>query len=650
MSTKKLIGRIPISKGEYVAGNTYNRLSQVTLYGSTYQSKVDGNTSTPAILDDNGDVQHANTDQWLVIADGREAYNAGDRTSFFSKMEDPEGRMQITTDGDGKIMAYRDKDGVQYEHKLSVNHLELSDAAANEVNKAFKSAGIKMDNPSDFSKDSHIELPIPRISAQVRLYAPYLPTTKSDNIEAEIEYNDKDGNYFRKPVILNAQGSSSMTYYVKNMAIDIADGSEIKFGDFPTQDSFHLKKYYIDAFRGQCIVGYHLMEQVYKSRPIGEQYPYEQYILNDSTDNGLKDVKKDFFTGAKCHPDGFPIIITWVNSNTNEEIDIGIYTWNLKKSKEVYYCDKKKAENIILDGEIQVDTLFGGKINWSAFEIRNPKSLKNLDGSKYDGDNPKELSDTDELSKKVKDYIVRLSGFEEAINANKTKDTFKEYFLVEPFKDYFLVSNILFNYDGFRKNWIWCTWDGIHWVPTAYDMDSIFGSCWNGTCVETISLNRNLALNNVNNFSSLFWDEIVERYKELRDNGIFSVDNILNILREWINAIGYDNYKKELETLYPQTPSYREANIAKEWKLIAYASIGDSTQYDATTQYHIGDKCYCGSPSYRFECVEDCIGVNPFTKTYDKEPYYCGYFNSLIRVKNWLEKRIAYLDSVYNYK
>lgn len=248
----------------------------------------------------------------------------------FSHIEDPEGRTEITTDAEDNVLGYRDSEGTRHEHKISASHINLSEEAAKEVNEAFKSAGIKMENPSDFSKDSHIELPIPRIAAQVRIYAPKLPTTKQDNIEADIEYNDKDGNYFRKPVILNAQGSSSMNYYVKNMAIDINDGSEIKFGDFPTQDSFHLKKYYIDAFRGQCIVGYWLMEQVYKSRPAGQQYPYEYSYSNNSVTDGFGDLKKDFFNGAKCHPDGFPIIITWVNSETNKETWMGIYTWNLK--------------------------------------------------------------------------------------------------------------------------------------------------------------------------------------------------------------------------------------------------------------------------------------------------------------------------------
>ena len=42
------------------------------------------------------------------------------------------------------------------------------------------------------------------------------------------------------------------------------------------------------------------------------------------------------------------------------------------------------------------------------------------------------------------------------------------------FIDYYIISQLLYNLDGFAKNWIWCTWDGEHWAPTLYDVDSIF--------------------------------------------------------------------------------------------------------------------------------------------------------------------------------
>lgn len=562
----------------------------------------------------------------------------------FSHIKDPEGRTEITTDAEGKILGYRDSEGTRHEHKISAKHLELSDEAATEVSNAFKAAGIKMENPSDFSKDSYVELPIPRIAAQVRLYAPKLPTTKQDDIEAEIEYNDKDGNYFRKPVILNAQGSSSMLYYVKNMAIDINDESTIKFGDFPAQDSFHLKKYYIDIFRGQCIVGYHLMEQVYKSRPIGKQYPYELLQENESTISGYGDIKKDFFTGAKCHPDGFPINITWVNAKTNEEKDMGIYTLNLKKSKEVYGMNKKNAKNIHLDGVIDGSTLFDGEINWSSFEIRNPKSLKDVNGNKYDGDNPKELSETDSFSKQVKDAIVRLSGINASIKSNDTKETYEKYLLVNPTIDYLLVSDLIYNYDGFQKNWQWCTYDAQHWCPTLYDVDSIFGSYAFGYKIIPNSENdRHLYIFNLH---TVYKEEIRARYAELRNSGIFSVDNIIALFNDWTERIGYNGYSKEIK-LYPETPSYRDPKLNKQWAMWYKISTSDVEDYSETKQYNEGD--YCWYQDSLFVAKESVIGIPPVFELYKNAPHVGGYYNSIGRIKNWLTKRIIYLDTYYNY-
>ena len=564
----------------------------------------------------------------------------------FSHIEDPEGRMEITTDADDKVIGYRDSEGIRHEYKISTEHIELSDEAAKEVNEAFKSAGIKIENLFDFSKDSHIELPIPRIAAQVRLYAPKLPTTKTDNIEATLEYIDKDGNYFHKPIILNAQGSSSMSYYVKNMAIDINDGSEIKFGDFPTQDSFHLKKYYIDVFRGQCIVGYWLMEQVYQTRPVGKRYPYEMLSDEYSPYTGNGKVDEDFYTGAKCHPDGFPINITWINTKTKIEKDMGIYAWNLKKSKEIYHANKKNTEHIILDGIIDNVTLFGGNVDWTQFEIRNPKSLIDIDGKKYDGDSPKELSETDSNSKKVKDYIQRLSGAKAALKASNTKETFEKYFIVDSFLDYFIVSQVLYHLDGFRKNWIWCSWDGIHWTPTLYDVDSIFGSHWNGTYVVPNSDKQMiLGVANVLNLSTLYADEIKARYKQLRDANVFSVKNIVGLLKNWVEKVGYDNIEKEI-TLYDDIPSYRDPKINDGWELVAYNNAADTYSYEQT--YNKENTCvYKG---YAFKATKSVVGVPPLAGSYLHGPLYCGFFNSIKRVSVWLTNRLAFLDTTYEYK
>ena len=384
---------------------------------------------------------------------------------------------------------------------------------------------------------------------------------------------------------------------------------------------------------------------------MGQQYPYEYSYSNDSVTDGFGDVKRDFFTGAKCHPDGFPIIITWVNSNTQEETWMGVYAWNLKKSKEVYYADKKKVENIILDGNLGNKQIWGGVIDWSSFEIRNPKSLKDINEEKYDGDKPKELSNTDSVSKQVKEYLTRLSKACADLKTNKTKEIFEKYFLVNPFIDFFLVSQITYNWDGFSKNWIWCTWNGNLWTPTLYDVDSIFGLYMQGLSIreesatsELLGISTDIPSGYLN---LLYLEEITTRYKELRDLGIFTVDNIVGLLSHWIDSVGYENLKSDLK-FYNETPSYRSSNTTSKWSYIQWSwNPNNPAAFDISTTYNKGDKVYFYGGVY--EANETVIGEYPCYPLHAQYPHVGGFHNSLLRVKNWLQKRIEFLDNQYKY-
>lgn len=577
------------------------------------------------------------------------------KQALFNKYNDAEDRLEIVVDANNKVISYRDKDGVLNEYKINTRefaseHLNLTNGNAVEIQDALRRAGVTFQTPNDFSEKTNIEIPIPRVCASARILVPKMPTTKTADIEGYLEYYDKDGNYFKKAIILNSQGSSSMGYIRPdgsqgNLSVDFAD-CKIKFGNWVAQDSFHIKKYYIDAFRGQCVVGYHLMEQVYQTHPYGEKKPYDTIIQNGSVTDSLGKFKKDYNTGALCHPDGFPVVI-YVNTG-GEDIFYGVYAWCLKKHRDNYYCDKANPDNIILDGVITKSTLFGGQIDWTQFEIRNPKDLVDINGNEYDGDNPKELSNTDELSAAVKNNIVRLSGVVDAMTANNSKETFEQYFLPKYFIDYYIISQVIYNVDGFHKNWIWCTWDGQHWTPTLYDVDSIFGMMPIGTYVNGASANTELLGEVVTSYLTQFYsDEIKERYHELRDKGVFSVDNIVGLLESWIKRIGYQNLKDDLER-FNQTPSYRKSYLNDEvWELVSYSWNTSNNDYDKDKTYNVGDTCYFYG--YLMKAKIQNIGLAPFSQIYSNHPQASGFYNSLARVKNWLTERISFLDSSYNY-
>jgi hypothetical protein len=55
----------------------------------------------------------------------------------------------------------------------------------------------------------------------------------------------------------------------------------------------------------------------------------------------------------------------------------GIFTFALKKHRDNYNLNSKKSNNIHIDGQFypKRGRLFNGDINWTRFEIRNPKNL-----------------------------------------------------------------------------------------------------------------------------------------------------------------------------------------------------------------------------------------------------------------------------------
>ena len=433
-------------------------------------------------------------------------YNAKSETipEEFSHIEDPERRMEIVTDTDGKVMSYRDSSGKKHEHDMEVTNLEVSNLnlqgnSVNNIQDALKANGFEVKSRIDWSEyiskngDYPLNLPTPRcarlniisnsdLTQLSKLGLSGAIEGKNYNIPAVIEFWDMQGNYFKKNAYLSGQGSSSMKYIKKNIAIDLFDseiGGEsfsVKFGEWVPQDSFHLKAYYTDPFRGIGVIGYSIYNDIVKTRGLEKDYVWKRALLNtdiitptNPNVNGKKEVLLYTESGARCFPDGFPCMVF-----QNGEF-WGLYSFQLKKHRSNYCLNKKTAEHIHLDGNISETSLFNANgdssliqwknINKVGFEIRNPKPLYLMDGSVYDADiNSGELIDeTSEFydeSKhktcaKVKKYIIDFSKTvstiktaEDVYLGNKTdenlkaiKDTLETYFDSENLIDYLMGSS-----------------------------------------------------------------------------------------------------------------------------------------------------------------------------------------------------------------
>lgn len=610
-------------------------------------------------------------------------------------IEDQEERMELITDSDDKILGYREKDGTKVEKKMRVASLHVEDG--NDFIKYLKGKGYNI-NACDMSNDDYIRIPNQPRKAIVNISGvSNMPTSKTQNLHAWIEVWTLDGIYFKKRVILNAQGSSSLYLAKKNFAVDICndewigdDTCKVKIGNWVSQDSFHFKAYYTDAFRGAGVVCYKLFDEISKSRGLHNDRAYKRYY-KDSTSasygiNQNAEIAYDFGDEARTFPDGFPCIVYFKGEF------LGVFSWQLKKHRDNMKMSKNKAENIHLDGFIR-QNLFSANgtlpstawnpMSEQGFEIRNPKSLICMDGSKYDADKNKVqelIDDTSEsydasnknmkLSFQVKKYIIALSKYDTELTeveaqieaGSKTKDDIKKEidnrYDVNGIIDYLCFSNVIANYDGFGKNWQIGSWNGVRFGVYPYDLDGVFGDFFDGTFsfspkdnfMEPISL-----MGNKKGYGGTYWvykyfaTELKKRYSELR-KAILTADNIINLLTDWCSRIGTDDFKQEYDR-WKQSPCHRDSNINTEYYTpCTYTDAGITASgqkvWDKDTTYTAGS--YVVFEHLAFKVIKDCTNVSPVTKYYSERPFYLGHYDSIYRVKKWLEERLPLVDNLIN--
>ena len=612
-----------------------------------------------------------------------------------TSIEDQEERMELITDSDDKILGYREKDGTKVEKKMRVDSIHVEDG--NDFINYLKGKGYNI-NACDMSNDDYIRIPNQPRKAIVNISGvSNMPTSKTQNLQAWMEVWTLEGIYFKKRVILNAQGSSSLYLAKKNFAVDICndewigdDTCKVKIGNWVSQDSFHFKAYYTDAFRGAGVVCYKLFDEISKSRGLHNDRAYKRYY-KDSTSasygiNQNNEIAYDFGDEARTFPDGFPCVVYFKGDF------LGVFSWQLKKHRDNMKMSKSKAENIHLDGFIRQNLFSANGIlpstAWNpmseqGFEIRNPKSLICMDGSKYDADKNKVqelIDDTSEsydasnknmkLSFQVKKYIIALSKYDTELTeveaqieaGNKTKDDIKKEidnrYDVDGIIDYLCFSNVIANYDGFGKNWQIGSWNGVRFGVYPYDLDGVFGDFFDGTFsfspkdnfMEPISL-----MGNKKGYGGTYWvykyfaTELKKRYSELR-KAILTADNIINLLTDWCSRIGTDDFKQEYDR-WKQSPCHRDSNIHTEYYTpCTYTDAGITASgqkvWNKDTTYTAGS--YVVFEHLAFKVIKDCTNVSPVTKYYSERPFYLGHYDSIYRVKKWLEERLPLVDNLIN--
>ena len=604
-------------------------------------------------------------------------------------LEDIEGRMEIVTDAENKVMSFRDSQGKKHEHDMEVTNLDVSNInlqgnSVNNIQDALKANGFKIKASIDWSDylsnngKSPLYIPEPRCARINISGIDSMPTSKTTNAKAYFEMWDMQGNYFKKKVIINAQGNSTMSFPKKSFACDFfdedwgGDSFAIKFGNWVPQDSFHFKAQYADFFRGISIVAYKLVQEVWASRSPIYGNPWKKALLSSKTitsgshiNEGFNDLSLQKDTDAKCVPDAFPCVV-YLNGEF-----YGVFNWALKKHRDNYHMSKSSATHIHLDGG---SNEFLSPLNWTKFEIRNPKGLltnvKTSNGfESYDGDNPKELLGEETegydasnkkhiLSNKVKKSVIAFNKMARELNSmtneNGGEDYLKKHYDIDNLIDYYVLQYVLADEDVLY-NWQWVTYDGTKWFVCEYDKDRTFGQIFNCPGVRP----ADQMLNSINitddnyPFKYVYTyhkEEIKARYAELKKLGIFTPEHLINLVKVWCDRFSQEDMEKEFSK-WKESPCNRDSNINTEYWKVKGSSYQTSANnpYDNDKTYSVGSICSYGKGRNTiFECIKESVGNPPITKFYEHVPYDLGYRDSIWRVVKFITERFEYIETEIN--
>lgn len=146
----------------------------------------------------------------------------------------------------------------------------------------------------------------------------------------------------------------------------------------------------------------------------------------------------------------------------------------------------------------------------------------------------------------------------------KFKGEFENYFILDAMTFYYLFTEVFLMMDNRAKNMFLTTFDGKHWFPIPYDMDSAIGINNEGQLVldynleDTDYVGDSAVFNGQDsvlwiNFRKCFFSKVREMYNTLRSGGEFSYDKIATKMKnhqdEWAEVLW--NIDAELKYLIP---------------------------------------------------------------------------------------------------
>ncbi|MFT8710531.1 MAG: CotH kinase family protein [Sporolactobacillus sp.] len=304
---------------------------------------------------------------------------------------------------------------------------------------------------------------------------------------------------------ISIQGDSSAGYPQKNYNITLYSDAkcskkmklELKPG-WGQQSKYTLKANYIDATEARNIVNANIWADIVKTRAsMPEQ-------LAASPNYGAID--------------GFPIEVSINNQ------DSGLYTLNLAKSGDLWAMNDSDPNQAAVQGAFWDDATY----------FSTDTAL--LDGSDWSVEFPDTASDA------IKTSFNNMLAFVNDSSDEDFKQNISQYLDLDSVIDYYLFVNLTNATDNTGKNMMMLTYDGQHWLTSAYDLDTTWDLQWDGQSLQTGGNTFTTTNKLLNRIQQLYPDQIKARWAELEADSIVDESAIDNRFYSFMNNIGQGNY------------------------------------------------------------------------------------------------------------
>ena len=323
---------------------------------------------------------------------------------------------------------------------------------------------------------------------------------KSDVRQVSFVYEDGDDTVSGFAEI-KIQVTSSINYVKKNYTLNFYEDEtqenklKIDVGWGP-QSKYCMKANWIDRTHARNVVTARLASKV--------QQMYG--LLTQAPQNGLID--------------GFPVEIY-----DNGEF-LGLYTFNIPKDAWQFGMDEDNPNHIVICGEGWDEAnLFNAMPNFETWAVEVGE----------------ETEETLEKINRLFDFVINSSDEE-------FKKNFGDYLNLDAALNYYVISDVAYLGDNVGKNMLIATYDGMVWYLSLYDLDSSWGTSWDGMSLYKYQ-NGLLNLNWSNLFARMekaFPQELAQRYFELRGD-ILSNENIMAEFEAFADQVPSMTFLKEIQ-------------------------------------------------------------------------------------------------------